>query len=433
MNNPFFNKTFAILGLSRSGLATAKTLLKAGAKIFAYDDYNEPELENLFFIHHEDWPWKEIEALIISPGIPHQFPKPHPAAAQAYGENVPVISDIEVLMRAKPEAKVIGITGTNGKSTTASLLHHCLQHQGYDTVLGGNIGIPALALDDPGEAGFIILELSSYQLETTPSLKLDAGAILNITPDHLDRHGGWTGYVEAKSNLAKSVGPEGILVLGSDDTTRALADKTQAKTTFAEAVMEENSTIESAPHHPINMAVVLAILSHFGISVASAQKAISSFKGLPHRVEYIGMLNNIQFINDSKATNGEAAAEALKGFEKIYWLAGGQAKENGLAALIEHCQHVRKAYLFGEAANSFATCLAEAHIPAIITDNLDHALFSAFEDAISDRTDGMSTILLSPAAASFDQFTSFEARGDHFRHLAQDLINSSSKQEVSYV
>ena len=416
------NKTIGVLGLSRSGLASLDALIAAGARVFAHDDITSPTLDKaVIACSYEDWPWDEIEMMVISPGIPHLYPEPHPAAQKARAHQVPLISDIELMMMASPEAKIVGITGTNGKSTIVSLINHILSFNGINTALGGNIGTSAIGLDDPGAHGVIILELSSYQLEITPSLKLDAGGIINITPDHLDRHGGWEGYVSAKAKLAQSVKTDGVLVLGDDPVTASLKDHTQAEVRLISQETAPDLQVSAGlagPHNALNAAMAIEITKALGLDDADIKKSLPHFRGLPHRMEDVGTIESIRFINDSKATNGEAAAEALKSFRDIYWIAGGTAKEDGLGPALAVMDNVRAAYLIGASAEMFADQIG-SRCPHHIMETMDRAIKEAFDDAV--KTEGDATILLSPAAASFDQFKSFEHRGDVFRDLAHKM------------
>ena len=445
-------KTIAVLGLGRSGIASVKALLAAGAKVFAYDDHN-PNHDlpaEAVLTPPEKWPWEALAYLVISPGIPHAFPAPHEAAQMALSHDVPIITDVELLMQAQPRARIVGITGTNGKSTTTMLICHLLNAGGIAAVAGGNIGIPVLDLDDPGEGGAIVLELSSYQLETVPSLKLEAGAIINITPDHLDRHCGWGGYVTAKTRLTEAIIPEGLLVLGSDDALAPLAGRCAARTERVDAdTLEDikNKDIKNpalaGAHNIENAAIALKICAYLGadwdslqggssqgdaLKGDSLQMVLMSFKGLPHRMEQLGSHGGIQFVNDSKATNAQAAEKALKSFPSIYWIAGGQEKQSGITTLADSLDNVVRAYLIGEAAEHFATDIAP-HVPCQLSGTLGEATRQAISDAISEQCEN-ATILLAPAAASFDQFSNFEERGDSFRLLAQQWLAATDHKEA---
>ena len=429
------NQTIAVLGLGRSGQAACHALVAAGATVFGHDDgadLNNIDLpKDAKIMSPDDWPWDQLDAVIISPGIPHQFPKPHPVAKKAMEMGIPLLSDIEMLMRAKPAAKIIGITGTNGKSTVVTLIDHLLRSAGIKTALGGNIGVAALGLTDPGKDGVIILELSSYQLETTPSLSLDAGAVINITPDHLDRHGGWQGYVAAKAKLVEAVKPEGLTVLGQQGAAAQLAKKAASPVMMADpetAPDRSDCPALSGPHNALNAAIACNIAGFFGVEDDAIATAIAGFKGLPHRMETVATIDQINFINDSKATNGDAAAEALKTFDHIYWIAGGDAKDDGLGIAADHLNHVRHAYMIGASAEKFAEQIKD-RCPVDISHDLETATHSAFQDAQKDSlSEGAKdiTILLSPAAASFDQFKNFEMRGETFRQIATDITGGQS-------
>ena len=419
------NKTIGVLGLSRSGLASLDALLAAGAQVYAYDDHVSPEMPDaVMHQHYDEWPWDDMDLMVISPGIPQLYPEPHPAAAKARAKNLPIISDIELMMMGAPKAKIVGITGTNGKSTIVSLIDHILRFNGMKTALGGNIGSSAVGLDDPGDDSVIILELSSYQLEIAPSLTLDAGGVINITPDHLDRHGGWDGYVAAKSFLAKSVKKEGLLVLGDDAVTASLKDYSDAAIKLInadDAPDLSQCTGLAGPHNALNATMAIAIAQSLGLSMDGIIDSLPHFNGLPHRMEAVGAKGQIRFINDSKATNGEAAAEALKSFDDIYWIAGGTSKEDGLGPALDVMDNVRAAYLIGASAEMFAEQIG-MRCPYQVLGTMDRAVREAFDDAIKE--DREATILLSPAAASFDQFKSFEHRGDTFCRIVDTLTAS---------
>jgi len=421
------DKTIGVLGLGRSGMASIAALAAAGAHVYAHDDTLQPALgDDAIFMAPSDWPWDEMAALVISPGIPHEFPKPHKAAVLAREHNVPAISDIELLMQSRPAARLVGITGTNGKSTTVKLLGHLLKECGVPVAVGGNIGTAALALDDPGPDGVIVLELSSYQLETTPSLSLDAGALTNITPDHLDRHGGWDGYVAAKLRLVASVKPDGLLVLGRNPDLTELSGpcpgKAEVITPHATPFIGLNDSLVG-PHNIENGAIAFRLGRFLGLDLPAMLDAVPSFRGLPHRMEIIGFAGPVRFVNDSKATNAEAALQALRSYAGIYWIAGGLSKEEGIGVIRDALGNIRKAYLIGTCAEHFAADL-NGKVEYSLLENLHQATEAAYTDAVQDNLPE-ATILLAPAAASFDQFANFEARGDTFRELALTLITAS--------
>jgi UDP-N-acetylmuramoylalanine--D-glutamate ligase len=419
-----------VLGLGSSGLAAIATLQAAGAYVFAFDDVKtQQDIPKITLTPWRDWPWDELEAMVISPGIPHKYPMPHPAAAHANRWQIPIISEVELALRAKPKAQLIAITGTNGKSTTTALIGHCLQTAGCPVAIGGNLGDAACSLDDPGENGTLVLELSSYQLETTPSLKPSISILLNISPDHLDRHGGMAGYIAAKALVLERLDKLGIAIIGAgDEHVQTLAKLTAArgiKTLIASPdlapISQQGSTALTGMHNAENAAAAALALHAIGLDDQVINLGISSFTNLPHRLQRVASCGKVQFINDSKATNGIAAAKALKAFNDIYWVAGGLAKQDGLLPTMPHLGAVKKAYLIGTAAPAFATSLSGI-CPVAICDDLEQATRAAFNDATADPDGG--TILLAPAAASFDQFPNFGARGDMFAALAHDLCNA---------
>lgn len=425
--NTMKEQTVGVLGLGLSGRAALTALATAGAKTFAYDDVvSTSDLPDITLCDWRRWPWDRLDALVISPGIPHHFPKPHPAAAMAIRHGIEIISEVELALRAKPKARLIAVSGTNGKSTTTALIGHCLKEAGIAVSVGGNIGTPACALDDPGEDGFIVLEISSYQLETTPSLAADVAVLLNISPDHLDRHGGMEGYIAAKARLIDQMKPSGIAITGTADAhIRRLSAQFRQKGTRVITVTAEDapqalqqSVSLAGAHNAENAAAAAATLLHFGIDKTEIDRAIRSFQSLPHRLQPVADCGKIRFVNDSKATNGVAAAKALGAFRDIYWIAGGLAKEDGLQPVMPWLSAVKKAYLIGSAANQFAASLKDI-CPAAICGDLDTATRTAFQDASAAAEGG--TILLAPAAASFDQFKNFGVRGEAFADLAREL------------
>ena len=420
-------QAIGVLGLGVSGLAAVAALEAAGAHVFAYDDVkSQQDVPQIPLTGWGDWPWDKLEAMVISPGIPHNYPMPHPAAAHAHRRKIPIISEVELALRAKPKARVVAITGTNGKSTTTALIGHCLQNAKCPVAMGGNLGDAACSLDDPGEYGTLVLELSSYQLETTPSLKPSISILLNISPDHLDRHGGMAGYIAAKTLVLDRLDNRGIAIIGGgDEHVQKLAKRTASrgiKTLIASPdqapIGQKGSTALAGMHNAENAAAAALALHAIGLDDQVINRGISSFTNLPHRLQLVASCGKVQFINDSKATNGIAAAKALTAFNDIYWLAGGLAKQDGLSPTIPHLGAVKKAYLIGTAARAFATSLAGI-CPVAVYDNLEQATRAAFDDASADFDGG--TILLAPGAASFDQFPNFGARGNAFAALAHDL------------
>ena len=430
-----------ILGLGLSGMAAAHALAAAGARLWLHDDNASPRGEapqGAQLCGWQDWPWDELTSMVISPGIPHALPQPHPAAARAGEAGVEVISEIEIAMRAAPQARIVAITGTNGKSTTTALTGHCLRSAGRAVAVGGNIGDAACNLDDPGADGVIVLELSSYQLETTPSLRADIAMLLNITPDHLARHGGMEGYVAAKARILDAAGAEGLVVIGTGPHLDPLADarrKAGGKVSIinpadAPATIAGVASL-AGQHNAENAAAAAACLAELGLAEDEIAEGMAGFAGLPHRLQTVASHGGISFVNDSKATNGVAAAKALAAFDNVYWIAGGEAKEDGLGEAAGETAKVAHAYLIGSAAQAFAAEL-DGIVETSLSGDLETATTSAFADAsAATGTDGRdATILLSPAAASFDQFASFVARGDAFTAIARRLAADAGAAAV---
>ena len=442
-------QTVGILGLGVSGMAAARALAGVGVHLWLHDDswsetgapaeIDVPTAAQI--AAWQDWPWASLDAMVISPGIPHHLPAPHGAAARAAEAGIPVISEVEIALRARPSARLIVITGTNGKSTTTALLGHCLANAGIPVAVGGNIGDAACNLDDPGPVGVIVLEMSSYQLETTPSLTPDIAVLLNITPDHLDRHGGLDGYVAAKARAVTALPAHGLAVIGSgdehvvklaDDLRDGAAALSVISPEMAPAAVRDCAAL-AGDHNAENSAAVAACLQHLGCSDDAIAVGVSSFAGLLHRLQPVANTSHLQFVNDSKATNGVAAARALAAFDNIYWIAGGQAKDDGLGAALDATDKVRRAYLIGASAPAFAAAL-DGRCDVTICGDLNTATYTAFADASADAGSASvdsATILLSPAAASFDQFADFAARGNAFAELARRLAAPAAPPKVS--
>ena len=438
-------KTVAILGCGRSGISACDALLMAGAACYIHDDQMVPDHvpADAIISTPDQWPWDNLDALVMSPGIPTLYPAPHPAAKQARARHIPIISDIELFMHSNVAARVIGITGTNGKSTTTALITHIINQCGMTAIAGGNIGTPVMALDDPGADGVIVLELSSYQLDITPSLRLDAAAILNITPDHLDRHGGWDGYRAAKEQIALAVTGDATtkhagLIIGCDDACRDIAAKyphnsimIDLETVSAKLANTDLPAALTGDHNLMNIGAAMLICDQLDITVPSWDMALAGFTGLAHRMEWLGQCGNIQFINDSKATNGVAAAKALMSYQDIYWIVGGQLKQDGLGETMNALDHVRHAFVIGADTEDCVNMLTP-HVSVDICHTIEQATQTAFATAHNDQAD-QATILLSPAAASFDQFKSFEHRGDAFRDAVNHILLHASTKEHAHV
>ena len=452
--SPYGGRTIALLGLGKSGLAAARALAAAGADVWAWDDdparRQAAEDEGLPLVDLAQCDWQRPESLVLSPGIPHTHPAPHPVAALARAAGCEIIGDIELLARGRPDAIYVGVTGTNGKSTTTTLIGHILKWAGRQVEVGGNLGTPALSLPPLGSDGIYVLEMSSYQLELTPTLTFDVAVLLNITPDHLDRHGGMAGYVAAKRRIfARQEKPQAAVVGIDDAITRELVvelaatgaqtiifisaeDRAIGGVRVEKEKLVDDMTGDGTPvldlrklprlpgqHNWQNIAAAYATARCLGIEVPAIVAAIKSFPGLAHRQELIATIDGVRYVNDSKATNADAAAKALACYDAIYWIAGGIAKEGGIASLAPFFPRIRRAFLIGEATDAFGATL-DGRVPLERCGDLGKAVAAARDAA---RADGAAdaVVLLSPACASFDQFTDFEARGNAFRHLVEAL------------
>ena len=422
-------ENIAILGLGRAGLAAARLALGAGLSVVCFDDQMSgcESLPGGCFVPPQDWDWPQLDALVISPGIPHEFPAPHPVAEQARQAGLALICDIELAIRLQGPSRWIAITGTNGKSTTTALIAHILQQAGIEAVAGGNLGPAVASLPAPGPDGVRVIEISSYQLELTPSLRPDIAVILNLSADHLDRHGGWEGYVAAKQQILAGLAADGLAIMGPgaalDAMAASLSDRAEAPDlirlpdSYSASDLSDNPALPGA-HNAQNCAAARAACARLGLANAEIEAGLASFAGLPHRLQPAGQAGPVRLVNDSKATNAAAAATALQSFEQIYWCAGGEAKQDGLAACLPHLERVVQGYLFGAAAEDFAAQLA-GRLATECFASMDEAVRAAFRAAL--QASGEPVVLLSPAAASFDQFENFEARGAAFMKLAASL------------
>ncbi|MBL8711166.1 MAG: UDP-N-acetylmuramoyl-L-alanine--D-glutamate ligase [Rhodospirillaceae bacterium] len=444
-------RTIAVLGLGRSGAATAERLIASGARVLAWDDSETARAavpaDILFDLHGADW--SQIDGLVMSPGIPVTFPAPHPVAAAARNAGKPIGSDIALLAVAQPNARFVCITGTNGKSTTTTLIGHILKAAGKSVEIGGNLGQAALSLRPLGAEGIYVLELSSYQLDITPSPVADIAVLLNITPDHLDRHGGMEGYIASKQSILKPKGSSSLGIVGIDDapsraTFAALKDKGRrlvpisAETPVRGGVyVREGALIDAirgaarrivnlkaiatlpGKHNWQNAAAAYAVTKALGLTFEAIVAGLQSYPGLAHRQELVTTIAGVRYVNDSKATNADAAAKALACYDNVYWIIGGRAKEGGLAGLERYYPKIRHGYLIGEAAAAFAKQIGRA-FPLTQCGALDKAVAAAHAQAQRDRQPG-AVVLLAPACASWDQFPNFEIRGQRFRELVEAL------------
>ena len=439
-----FMKTYLVLGIGKSGQAAAEWLEKQKFKVLTFDDYS-PALSTVTL---NNIPWNEITTVIQSPGIPYSFPAPHPVTALAKAKDIPIVTDINLLQQANPNAHFVGITGTNGKSTTTALIGHILDHSRRVCAVGGNIGVPVLSLPSLEENGTYVLELSSFQLEASAPLTLDVAAWLNITPDHLDRHGTIENYIAAKEILFLNA-QQAVVNVDDDFSLQVyhrLKDKgaavlgvscTQQTDIYVESGIlydTQNPVVDLSNiarlqglHNYQNAATAYAVCKLLNVPIDDIKEAFKTFAGLAHRQEIVGRIKNMVFVNDSKATNADATAYALSRYahQAIYWIAGGKAKSQGIQPLKDFFPNIRHAFLIGEAQSDFAKTL-DGHVPYTLSGNLDKALTDAVDMIRKESSDQPAIILLSPACASYDQFKSFEHRGDVFRNLVTHLTESYS-------
>jgi UDP-N-acetylmuramoylalanine--D-glutamate ligase len=440
----FRGKRVAVFGLARSGTACIEALQQGGADVLAWDDSEaalaKGRAQGMPVADLRTVDFKGLDSLVLSPGVPLTHPAPHWTVAKAQAAGIEIIGDTEVLQReiAGSGAKLVAITGTNGKSTTTALCGHLFRSAGRDKAVGGNIGTAVCLLDPPIPGRIFVLELSSFQIDLMPGLRPDAGILTNITPDHLDRHGTMENYAAVKARMFKQQGKGDIAICGVDDPwSEAIAGAiaTGAETVPVSVVrplaqgihvidgllhdQRDGTEIDIRPmrslrgrHNWQNAATAYAAARHLGLSIAEITSGFASFAGLQHRMQEIARLDGVSFVNDSKATNADAAAKALASFETIYWIAGGIAKSGGIEALAPYFPRIVKSYLIGEAAEDFAKTLGREAAVAMCG-TLDRAVAEAARDAQRDGRAG-AVVLLSPACASFDQYPNFEVRGDAF-------------------
>lgn len=461
------NKPVAVFGLGLSGLSTVRALTAAGATVKAWDDREDTHAQakeyGVEVVPLDDESLKDCAALVLAPGVPLQYPKPHPVVQSARKNDVEIIGDLEILNRCGHGRKTIGITGTNGKSTTTALLAHIFGEAGLSVSMGGNIGTPVLDLDLPDEDGFFIFEISSYQLDLCPTYKPDVSVLLNITPDHLDRHGNFKNYIESKAGIFKKEG--GAVISLDDEPCRRVYErlisfelgKRKVVSISCEGSVEDGvyvsqgtlfdaidgegygvGSLQGLPalrgaHNHQNAAAAFAVCRIVApqLDVAKVLEFTKTFPGLPHRQFQTRVINGIPYINDSKATNAEAASKALAAYRNIYWIAGGRPKGDGLDDVREYVSNVRHAFLIGEAATAFAGWLDQYSIPYTLCGDLQNAIAEAHKMAQSERgrPGGAGAVLLSPACASFDQFASYEERGDKFAELVAALKDDDAEED----
>ena len=453
----FEGRRVAVFGLGRSGITAARALKAGGATPVLWDDgvsgRLQAQAEGFIVEDLTAADWSGFAALVLSPGAPLTHPKPHWTVDKARAAGVPVVGDIELFARALdalPEGRrpwVIAITGTNGKSTTTALIGWVLQQAGLTVHVGGNIGIGVLALPEPTPGAVYVIEVSSYQLDLTTGFAPDAAILTNISPDHLDRHGGMEGYVAAKRRIFQSrktapyvgiddpygfaiwqelkaegraVDPVSVERPMDDDLGMYLMDDWLTYNAGGRpAPIVDLSKARSLPgrHNAQNAAFAFLAVNDMGIPEETVVKGLLTFPGLAHRMEAVGHIGHVRFINDSKATNADAARQALSSYPKVFWIAGGKPKDGGIDDLTDLFPRVAKAYLIGEAAEAFAATLGDT--PHVISKTMDAAVVAAAADAASAGGDQI--VLLSPACASFDQYPDFEVRGEAFRAAVLNL------------
>lgn len=461
-------RSYAVFGLARSGIATAKALAAGGADVACWDDgaasRDAAAKQGLPLVDLSTADWSRFQSLVLAPGVPLTHPAPHWTVERAKAASIEIIGDIELFFRERaavaPNAPVVAITGTNGKSTTTALIAHILRQAGRDVAMGGNIGIGVLDLPPPALDRIHVLELSSFQIDLTTTLNPTIGVLLNITPDHLDRHGTMENYAAIKARVVEAAGfaiigiddgfdksptgrlfhalshgatptaafarkphPQmtGILYHGDQTLKRAIALDGGAAACMDEVLVDlsEVSTLRGA-HNMENAAAAYLACEWLGVPHDEIGAASKTFPGLPHRMEQIGRIGRVLLINDSKATNADSTEKALASFPRdIFWIVGGVQKEGGIAPLAPYFERIAKAYLIGKSTPEFSATL-EGHVPFEDCKTLDVAFAAALRDAQAS-TAAEPIVLLSPACASYDQYKSFEHRGDHFRALAQTL------------
>jgi len=453
----FAGKKVAIFGLGGSGLASASALLAGGANVIAWDDSTDVVAK----ANHAGVPtadlrtadWSRLSALLLAPGVPLTHPAPHWSVNLARAAGAEVIGDIELFCRERreraPQAPFVAITGTNGKSTTTALVAHLTRSAGRDTQVGGNIGTAILSLDPPSESRVHVIEASSYQIDLAPTLDPSVGILINISEDHLDRHGTMQNYAAVKERLVAGVPQNATAIIGVDDIwCAAAADRVErggkrvmrisVHRALTDGLYVEGDKIMQADdgnaraiahiggigslrgvHNAQNAACATGAALALGLTPQAIQQGLVSFPGLAHRMEQVGRKGRVLFVNDSKATNADSAAQALACFSAIFWIAGGKPKTGGISSLKSFFPRIRKAYLIGEAADDFARTL-DGQVPHVTAGTLERAVELADHDAAACDVEEP-IVLLSPACASFDQYRNFEIRGDRFRELVQAL------------
>ncbi|MDR7061869.1 MULTISPECIES: UDP-N-acetylmuramoyl-L-alanine--D-glutamate ligase [unclassified Sphingopyxis] len=426
----FAGRRYAVLGLARSGLATVEALVASGAGVTAWDDREEAR-DDAMALGADIGNPLEIDLIgfagvVVSPGVPLNR---HPIAAHAREAHVPVIGDVELFAEARdelPAHKVVGITGTNGKSTVTALIQHMLESAGVPSLMGGNIGLPILSRDPLAEGGVYVLELSSYQIDLSHSLACDIAVLTNLSPDHLDRYDGFAGYTASKARLFGLQHRDQVAIVAvDDDPSKMIASRINHRLHRVSAkdidpVDQARWPALQGPHNAQNAVCAIAVCRVLGMNDEQIERGLATYKSLPHRMELVGEVGGVSWFNDSKATNAASAAPALAAFppapdQRLHWIAGGKAKGDGLAACRPWFGHVKRAYLIGEAMEPFAAEIGDA-LPVDLSGDMATAVARAAAAAKPGDI-----VLLSPACASFDQFKDYEQRGDAFRAAVQAL------------
>ena len=451
----FRGRTVALFGLGGSGLATAEALVAGGAQVVAWDDGEAARaraaaIEGIDVVSLAGIDWRKVAALILAPGVPLTHPEPHWTVKAAAAAHVPVIGDIELFARERrfcmPAAPFVAITGTNGKSTTTALIDHILRSAGRDAQMGGNIGRAVLSLDELEAGRVYVVECSSFQIDLAPSIDPTVGILTNLSEDHIDRHGTMAAYAAIKERMVEAA--QTAIVGVDDDLSAGIADliaseghvvvRISASRRLSDGVFAEGGRVFVAEkgeaeafadlsgigslrgrHNAQNACAAIAACRALGLDRAAIVAGLSTFPGLAHRMEQVGRIGRVLFVNDSKATNADSTAQALASFERIHWIAGGKPKSGGITSLDGFFGKIAKAYLVGAASEEFAATL-EGRVPYVSCGTIDAALAAAAAEAAGDPAEEP-VVLLSPACASYDQFKNFEVRGDHFRDLVRAL------------
>ncbi|HWJ75013.1 MAG TPA: UDP-N-acetylmuramoyl-L-alanine--D-glutamate ligase [Kaistia sp.] len=459
----FAGRKVAVFGLGGSGLVTAKALAAGGADVSAFDD-NADSVANAAAsgVTTEDLrnaDFSAFAALVLAPGVPLTHPEPHWVVTKAKAAGVEIIGDIELFCRERraiaPDAALIAITGTNGKSTTTALIGHLFRTAGRDVQLGGNIGTAILSLEPITDDRVYVVECSSFQIDLAPTLDPTVGILLNVTEDHLDRHGSMERYAAIKARLVD--GAATAVVGVDDDWSASIAAEIDRRGKPLERISVRRPVVDGfyvdkteifqatdasarqvadlagigslrGAHNAQNAAAAVAAASALGLSDEMIQQGLASFPGLAHRMEEVTRIGRVLFVNDSKATNADAAEKALASFDRIFWILGGKAKTGGIDSLVPYFGKIAKAYLIGAASEAFAATL-EGKVPYVMAGTMDRAVALAAEDAARDA-EPEPVVLLSPACASFDQYRNFEKRGDHFRELVLARAGADAIEEV---